>query len=130
MVAIETVLEPPAEIATDNSSDCTFDPSVIWIGQVFNEENAFTVKTIGTFPSFDMSKSVTITSPFSTGRGFATAIGPRALSSESNNSGEKSKLSKTVTVANSIVCRFWSITEVVVHSTSCVNPAGGIPATA
>ena len=88
------------------------------------------MKSIGTFPSLEISNCVTTVSPLRTGLGSATAIGPRASPSESNNSGENSRLSRTVTVACSVVCNKWSMTEVVVHSTSCVYPAGGLPSTA
>ena len=127
MVTMETVADEPAGMANAISSDCTLEPSVSWMGQVFRDENACTTNCIGTLPSLETTSSVVTVSLFKTGRGWARAKGPNATPSESNSSGEKSRLSKTVTTVCSVVSRVGSLTEVVMHSTSSVVPAAGSP---
>ena len=68
-----------------------------------------------------------IMSLFRTGLGSAMASGPSATPSESNNSGEKSSFSRTVSSASSVVSNVGSLTEVVTHRISWVSPAEGCP---
>ena len=118
MVTMVTMEDVPAGMSSAISSDCTSEPSEIWIGHVLRDEKACTTNCIGTLPSLETTSSVVTTSLFKTGLGSAIAKGPRATPSESNSSGEKSRLSNTVTTAHSMVSSVGSLTEVVMHSMS------------
>ena len=87
------------------------------------DDNALTSKFSGIFPLLEIVSIVEIVSPFCTARDSVMATGPNSFPSISEIWVENALLSRTSTVAVSVVCRFGSLTEVVMQVTRFVSPA-------